>query len=93
MRAFLPRIGGLAALLTSLSYNSQVRTAWPRGSQDLSLKRLVVLSSGLVLWVCYGLFQGDWIIVLANCVGAALAGTVALLPQIGGILLMIGRAR
>jgi MtN3 and saliva related transmembrane protein len=77
MQTFLPWIGGLAAILTSLSYIPQVRKAWPRGStQDLSLKMLVALSSGLVLWVCYGLFQGDWTIVLANCVGTALAVTV-----------------
>jgi MtN3 and saliva related transmembrane protein len=37
---------------------------------------LVILTMGLVLWVCYGLYKGDWIIVLANSVGAALSGTV-----------------
>lgn len=77
MSAWLPWIGVSAALLTSLSYIPQVEKAWPRDStKDLSLKMLVVLTSGLVLWVCYGLLIGDWIIVLANGVGAALSGTV-----------------
>jgi MtN3 and saliva related transmembrane protein len=77
MSALLPLIGALAALLTSLSYVPQVGKAWPRGStKDLSLQMLVVLTMGLVLWVCYGLAKGDWIIVLANSVGAALSGTV-----------------
>lgn len=70
-------IGGLAAALTSLSCIPQVRKAWPRGStKDVSLKMLVALTTGLVLWVVNGLLQKDWILVLANSVGAALAATV-----------------
>ena len=75
--SLVPWIGGLAALLTSLSYLPQVRKAWPRGStEDLSLKMLGVLTTGLLLWVCYGLLKADWILVAANSVGAALTGTV-----------------
>jgi MtN3 and saliva related transmembrane protein len=75
----IPWIGTLAALLTSLSYLPQVGKAWPRDStRDLSLKMLVALTAGLSLWVCYGLVKGDWIIVLANGVGLALAFTVLL---------------
>jgi MtN3 and saliva related transmembrane protein len=77
MNALLPWIGGLAAILTSLSYIPQVQKAWPRGStQDLSVKMLATLTSGLVLWIGYGLLRGDWVIILANGVGAALSGTV-----------------
>jgi MtN3 and saliva related transmembrane protein len=72
-----PYIGGLAAFLTSLSYVPQVRKAWPRGStDDLSLKMLTALTLGLLLWVGYGLIQGDWVIVGSNVVGATLAGIV-----------------
>lgn len=72
-------IGALAALLTSLSYVPQVGKPWPRGStRDLSLKMLVALTIGLLLWVCYGLVKGDWIIVLANGVCTTLALTVLL---------------
>jgi MtN3 and saliva related transmembrane protein len=79
MPNLLPSIGALAALLTSLSYVPQVRKAWSRGStKDLSLKMLLILTCGLLLWVCYGLVKTDWIIVLANGVGALLSGTVLL---------------
>ena len=72
-----PWIGVLAAILTSLSYIPQVRKAWPRGStRDLSLRMLAVLTSGLLLWVVYGFLKGDWVIVVANCVGATLSGSV-----------------
>jgi MtN3 and saliva related transmembrane protein len=73
----IPGIGIAAAVLTSLSYIPQVQKAWPRGStSDLSLKMLVVLTTGLVLWVGYGLLKGDGVIVAANSVGAALSGSV-----------------
>jgi len=63
--------------LTSLSYLPQVQKAWPRGStKDLSLHMLVVLTTGLFLWVAYGLSKGDWILTLANAVGATLSGSV-----------------
>jgi MtN3 and saliva related transmembrane protein len=52
----IPWIGACAAVLTSLSYLPQVQKAWPRGSpSDLSLKMLVTLTAGLVLWIGYGL--------------------------------------
>jgi MtN3 and saliva related transmembrane protein len=75
--SLIPWIGVAAAALTSLSYIPQVRKAWPHGSTaDLSLTMLVVLTTGLLLWVGYGLLKGDWVIVAANSVGGALSATV-----------------
>jgi MtN3 and saliva related transmembrane protein len=77
MERLIPWIGVCAAALTSLSYIPQVRKAWPRGStKDLSLRMLLVLTAGLLLWIGYGLLKGDWVIVVANGVGAALSGSV-----------------
>jgi MtN3 and saliva related transmembrane protein len=76
-QSLIPWIGVVAATLTSLSYIPQVRKAWPRGStHDLSLKMLAALTTGLLLWVGYGLLKGDWVIVAANSVGATLSGSV-----------------
>ena len=73
----MPWIGVAAAMMTSLSYIPQVRKAWPRGSTaDLSLTMLTVLTTGLLLWIGYGLLKGDWVIVAANGVGAALSASV-----------------
>lgn len=70
-------LGLAAAALTSLSYFPQVRKAMPRGSTaDLSLRMLLALFSGLLLWVIYGVFVGDVIIAAANMVGASLVGIV-----------------
>ncbi len=67
-------LGIVAAALTSLSYLPQLQKAIPRQStSNLSLKMLVALSSGLCLWVVYGFAKDDWVIVLANSIGATLS--------------------
>lgn len=72
-------IGLIAAAFTSLSYIPQVRKALPRGSTgDLSFKMLAVLTSGLAMWGVYGVLKTDWVIVVANSVGAGLSGAVLL---------------
>jgi MtN3 and saliva related transmembrane protein len=79
MLALIPWIGGLAALLTSLSYAPQVRKALPAGStNDLSLKTLVCLTIGLALWVLYGFLKSDLVIVSANLIGGGLSLSVLL---------------
>jgi MtN3 and saliva related transmembrane protein len=77
IRTLIPWIGACAAVLTSLSYVPQVRKAWPRGSTaDLSLKMLIALTTGLLLWTAYGLLKSDWVIVAANSLGAMLSASV-----------------
>lgn len=69
--------GFVAAALTSLSYIPQVQKALPRGAtDDLSLKMLLALFTGLALWIAYGAVIGDLIIMTANAIGAGLVGTV-----------------
>jgi MtN3 and saliva related transmembrane protein len=72
-------VGVTAALLSSLSYIPQVnkvRAGQP--TNDLSLHTLIALTAGLLLWVGYGAFTSDWIIVAANLVGTGLTGFVLL---------------
>jgi MtN3 and saliva related transmembrane protein len=67
-------LGMLAAALTSLSYLPLLQKAIPRNStSNLSLKMLVALSAGLCLWVVYGVLKDDWVIILANSIGATLS--------------------
>jgi MtN3 and saliva related transmembrane protein len=37
---------------------------------------LAALTTGLSLWIVYGIIQGDWVIVCANIVGSSLSGIV-----------------
>ena len=66
-------IGLLAACCTTASYFPQLRKCWATGhAEDLSFKMLVILASGIALWVIYGMLQRDIVIVLANSVSLAL---------------------
>ena len=66
-------IGLTAAGCTTLANLPQLIKAWTtRETDDLSLKTLLLLGSGLVLWVAYGLLHGDFVIILANGVSLML---------------------
>jgi MtN3 and saliva related transmembrane protein len=80
-------VGAIAALLSSLSYIPQVKKVWSgQPTDDLSSRTLIALTSGLVLWVAYGAIKADWIIVVANLVGASLTGFVLYSKQRAGSL-------
>ena len=62
-------IGGLAAVCTTASYIPQLKKCWDTGKAgDLSLRMFLILTSGIALWVIYGVMRQDWVIVLANSV-------------------------
>jgi MtN3 and saliva related transmembrane protein len=66
-------IGIAAAVCTTLSYVPQLRKSWSTGeTDDISLKMLLTLSVGLLLWIVYGVFRGDLVIIAANSVSLAL---------------------
>ncbi len=70
-------VGLAAAVLSSLSYVPQVRKVWSgQPTDDLSLHTLIALTAGLCLWIVYGILKLDWIVFLANAVGASLTGYV-----------------
>lgn len=75
--SFAPLLGTIAAALTTLSYIPQVKKARPPGeTEDLSLRMLVALTAGLMLWVVYGVLRGDWVVAGSNIVGATLVAIV-----------------
>ncbi len=62
-------IGFLAACCTTVSYFPQLKKCFDTGTaEDLSLKMLAILATGIALWVVYGVTQGDWVIIIANAV-------------------------
>jgi MtN3 and saliva related transmembrane protein len=57
-------IGAIAAVCTTLSNLPQLKKCWETGSAgDLSLRMLLLHSTGVALWIGYGVFRGDWIII------------------------------
>ncbi|WP_072393199.1 SemiSWEET transporter [Hyphomicrobium sp. CS1GBMeth3] len=66
-------IGLAAAICTTASYIPQVKKTWEtRETDDLSLRMLLTLATGLALWCVYGLARGDAVIILANAASLAM---------------------
>ncbi|MDD5108716.1 MAG: SemiSWEET transporter [Candidatus Omnitrophica bacterium] len=62
-------IGILAAILTTFSFIPQIaRSLRTRSVKDVSLITLFQLSAGVFLWIIYGIYRKDPIIILANAV-------------------------
>jgi MtN3 and saliva related transmembrane protein len=65
-------IGVVAAFCTTISYIPQIRKIWATGeTEDISLKMFLILTTGIALWVVYGVLQTDAVIILANSVSLA----------------------
>jgi uncharacterized protein with PQ loop repeat len=53
-----------------------------RSDGDLSLKTLLLFGSGLALWVFYGFFQQDVVIILANGVSFLILSAISYLKLV-----------
>jgi MtN3 and saliva related transmembrane protein len=70
-------IGLAAAVCTTVAYFPQLKKSWQtRRTDDLSLTMLLVLSSGVALWVVYGVIKADWVIIAANSVALTCLGVL-----------------
>jgi MtN3 and saliva related transmembrane protein len=66
-------IGGVAAVCTTLSSVPQLKKCWETGSAgDLSLRMLLLHSTGVALWIGYGVVRGDWVIIISNSISLLL---------------------
>ena len=73
-------VGAAAAVCTTLAYLPQVIRAWrTRSTHDVSLKMYVLMVTGTVLWLGYGLVLGDWPLIGANAVSLVLTGSILVL--------------
>jgi MtN3 and saliva related transmembrane protein len=77
----LERLVGLgAATLTTVAFVPQVwRSLKTHDTRGISLSMYAVFTSGVALWLAYGLLLGDLPIILANIVTLALALAVLVL--------------
>ena len=70
-------IGSLASALTTIAFIPQVWRVWKtRSAHDLSLSMYLIFTSGVVLWLLYGLLLGAMPIIVGNVITLLLAGTV-----------------
>ncbi len=69
--------GYAAAICTTGAYIPQVIRVWrTRSTEDISLKMFLVLVTGLILWLVYGVWRGEIPLIAANGVTLLLASTI-----------------
>ena len=70
-------LGLVAGTLTTVAFVPQVVKAWrTRSTHDISLGMFALFSSGLVLWLVYGVMIDSLPIVVSNIITLALALTI-----------------
>lgn len=77
---FAHYIGYAAGVLTTFAYVPQVLRLWrTRSADDISLPAFLMLSTGIFLWLVYGIFQQDGPLVAANGIGLTLTVAIAVM--------------
>jgi MtN3 and saliva related transmembrane protein len=73
-------VGNTAAICTTVSFVPQLVRVWRRKSaEDISLSMFLLFSSGVALWLAYGLLIGSFPVIAANTVTLALALAILVL--------------
>jgi len=73
-------IGLVAACLTTFSFLPQaVRIFRSRSARDVSLVMYLMMATGTVLWLTYGLLIGSASLIFANLTGLLMVGSVLVL--------------
>ena len=77
-------LGFLAGTLTTIAFVPQVLHTWrTRSAGDLSLGMLTVFTTGVALWLVYGVAIASAPVILANGVTLVLAAALVVLKLIG----------
>jgi MtN3 and saliva related transmembrane protein len=67
-------IGSIAGTFTTLAFIPQVIKTWrSRSAADISLVMFLLFSSGVVLWLVYGVLIGSKPVIIANTITLILA--------------------
>jgi len=73
-------IGTLAGILTTIAFIPQVIKTWrTRSARDISLFMFLLFSTGVSLWLVYGLILNAMPIVIANGITLALSLSILVL--------------
>jgi MtN3 and saliva related transmembrane protein len=73
-------IGFAAAFLTSVSFIPQaVMTIRTRNTSGISRGMYLMFTTGVALWLVYGISLGSWPMIFANVVTLVLAATILIM--------------
>ena len=78
-------LGLVAGFLTTLAFVPQLVKIWrSRSAKDVSLRTYVAFSTGVALWLAFGVIKGEISIILWNAVTLVLtAGIVVMKVRFG----------
>lgn len=66
-------LGLVAASLTTIAFVPQVHKTWKsKSAKDLSLGMYLIFTTGVILWLVYGILKEDLPIIAANIVTLSL---------------------
>jgi MtN3 and saliva related transmembrane protein len=69
--------GSSAAALTTIAFIPQAWKVWrTKHTADISLGMYILFTTGVALWLAYGLMLDSWPIIIANSATLFLAGSV-----------------
>jgi MtN3 and saliva related transmembrane protein len=70
-------VGGAAAALVTIALIPQAWKVWrTKHTADITLGMYILFTTGIVLWLAYGILPESWPIIAANSCTLVLAGTV-----------------
>jgi MtN3 and saliva related transmembrane protein len=70
-------VGSVAAILTTIAFIPQVIKVWKtRSARDVSLGMYALFTTGVALWLAYGLMIESGPVIVANAMTLLLAGAV-----------------
>jgi MtN3 and saliva related transmembrane protein len=73
-------IGFTAGALTTIAFWPQLRRTWlTRSADDVSLAMLLTFTTGVFLWLVYGLLVHSWPIIVTNVVTFLLTAAILVL--------------
>jgi MtN3 and saliva related transmembrane protein len=75
-------LGFAAGTFTTCAFWPQLQKTWvTKSAGDVSLGMLAIFSTGVSLWLLYGLFLHAWPIILTNFVTLLLVGAILVLKM------------
>jgi MtN3 and saliva related transmembrane protein len=70
-------IGGIAAILTTAAYIPQsIKVFREKNTKSLSLGMYIMITSGIAMWLIYGIMIDSPSVIIANAVTLVLAGAI-----------------
>jgi MtN3 and saliva related transmembrane protein len=77
MKILTTVIGALAAIGTTAAWLPQVVKTWrTRSAEDFSWTYLAMFTTGVSLWIAYGILRKDGVVLAANGVTLLLVATI-----------------